>query len=85
MKSRKLAMTEHRAPRAPPGFLDRIIGIKDKETSVLNNLPCFVILLILSCLPICHDHFHTDVLQRELVVNRVQQIEGAPFRHFIAA
>ena len=34
---------------------------------------------------ICDNYFHADFLQRELVVDRVEQIERAAFRHFRAA
>ncbi|CAN5403773.1 hypothetical protein BH20VER3_BH20VER3_01250 [soil metagenome] len=33
---------------------------------------------------IFHDHFHANFLQRELIVNGVEQIQRAAFRHFRA-
>ncbi len=35
-----------------------------------------------ACAP--DDHFHANLLQRELIVDRVKQIEGTAFRHLRA-
>ena len=32
-----------------------------------------------------HDHFHLDLLKRELVVDQIYQFKGALIRHVIAA